>query len=443
MSLNKIIGSGLLITGGRTNKIIKDGAVYIEDNLIKDFGKTNVIRNKYNNYEYINANGRIIMPGLICTHHHLYSTFACGLGFPQSKNFTEILNNLWWKLDKALTREDIYYSSVIPLIKGIKSGTTTIIDHHASPNTITGSLNSIAKTTKELNVRAVLCYEVSDRDGEAKVEEGINENIEFLKRYGDYKDDMLGALFGLHASFTLSDKTLKKVVDNASSFNAGFHIHVAEDMADVKDSLKKYNKRVAERLYDAGIFNEKSIAVHCIHISENEMELLQNSGASVVNNPSSNMNNAVGTSNILEMIKKGILVGLGSDGMTSNMFNEVNIAYLIQRHNLKKPDVAFVEAVDMLLKNNAKIASKYFKNKVGVIEKDAFADIIIIDYYPYTSMNEDNFYGHFMFGMANSSVDTTIINGKIVMQDRKLTDINEKEIYSEALKYSKKVWDRF
>ncbi len=443
MGDKKIIGNGLLITGGNNNKIINNGAVYIEDNIIKDFGDTVKIKNQYPDSNYTDAAGKVIMPGMICTHHHLYSTFACGLGFKESHNFTEILNNLWWKLDKSLTLDDIYYSALIPLIKAVKSGTTTVIDHHASPNAITGSLDRLVDAVKEINVRTVLCYEVSDRDGEQKAEEGINENLRFIDKYSNFKDDLIGALFGLHASFTISDSTLKKITDAVKDYNVGFHIHVAEDSADVNDSLNKYNKRVVHRLSDAGILNNKSIAAHCIHINEQEMDILQKNKTAVINNPSSNMNNAVGTADILSMLKKNILVGLGTDGMTSNMFSEVNTAYLIQRHTQHKPNVAFAEAVDMLLKNNPVIASRYFKNKVGVIEKNAFADIIIVDYYPYTPINNDNFYGHFMFGIANAPVDTTIINGKTVMQNKQLINIDEKSIHNKALKFAREIWDRF
>jgi putative selenium metabolism protein SsnA len=443
MSSKLLIGNGCLITLGDNNKIIEAGGVYIEENLIKDFGKTSLLKKKYSNAKFIDASGKIIMPGLICAHHHLYSTFACGISSKPSENFVKILENLWWRLDKALTLDDVYYSSLIPLIKCIKSGTTTIIDHHASPKAIKGSLNKIAQACQEIGVRACLCYELTDRGGEKEANEGIEENIEFIKKYKDFKNEMISGMFGMHASFTLSDKTIKKAVEAMGNINAGFHIHIAEDKADVDDSIQKYNKTVVERLNDLGILGEKSIAAHCIHINEKEIEILAETKTNVVNNPSSNMNNAVGTADILKMIKNKVTVGLGTDGMTSNMFEEVKIAYLIQHHFNKDPRVAFTETIEMLLKTNSKIASKYFKHKVGVIEKDAYADIIIVDYYPYTPLKEENFYGHFLFGIAGCPVDTTIVNGKIIMQNKKLKNINEKEIYNEAQKFAQKVWKRF
>ncbi|MBU1077295.1 MAG: putative aminohydrolase SsnA [Spirochaetes bacterium] len=437
-----ILGNGRLITLGEENRIIRNGSVVIEDNLIKDLGNTEEMKKRYPDLKFLDVKGKVIMPGLVNVHHHLYSTFACGISTEPAGNFVEILEKLWWKLDRALLLDDIYYSSVIPLIKCIKSGTTTIIDHHASPNAIKGSLKRIAKACKKIGVRSVLCYEVTDRNGSAEAGKGIRENTGFIKKYGRNQDEMLGALFGFHASMTLSDKTIKKAVKAMADKNCGFHIHVAEDKADVEDSRSKHKKPVVHRLQDLGVLGEKTIAAHCIHVNEEEMDILAQTGTTAVNNPSSNMNNAVGTADILKLLQKGVQTGLGTDGMTSNMLEEVKTAFLIQHHQKNDPRVAFVEAVDMLTKTNPKIASRYFKHKVGVIEKDAFADIIVVDYYPFTPMNEDNFYGHFVYGIGSSLIDTTIINGKILYQNKKLKGINEEKLNATAATFAQNVWKR-
>ena len=443
MAQKLIIGNGTLVTLGENNRILDKGAVYIEGNIIKDFGPDSKIKVKYKDAKYHDAQGKTIMPGLICAHHHLYSTFACGISAEPAANFVEILNKLWWKLDRALKLEDVYYSAMIPLIKCIKAGTTTIIDHHASPSSIIGSLDKIAEATKLAGVRANLCYELTDRGGEKEISQGIEENISFLERCKSDGDSMLSGLFGLHASMTLSTKTMQRALDAVCGLDAGFHIHVAEDKADVADSLSKYKMRVIERLKSLGILGEKSIAAHCIHINEKEMNILKETGTNAVHNPQSNMNNSVGCADVLKMLSKGVLVGLGSDGMTSNMYDEMRTALLVQHHVQQDPRVAFVESIDLLVKNNIKIASKLVNAKVGTIEKGALADVIIVDYYPYTPISANNFYGHFMFGIASVPVDTTVINGKFVMKNKKLVNIDETEIYRQAGKLSKKVWDRF
>jgi putative selenium metabolism protein SsnA len=440
-----LIKNGIVITLGKNNEVIHDGAVYIENDTITEVGKTNVIEQKYNNADkVINAKNKIIMPGFINAHHHFYSTFARGLGKAEpSKNFTEILNNLWWRLDKKLLEEDIYYSAMIPLMECIKSGATTIIDHHASPFNISGSLNKISEAVKQAGIRACLCYEVSDRDGKEKAEEGLQENYNFIKKCNAEKDPFISALFGLHAQFTVGDETMSKAVEMSKDLNTGFHIHCAEDMSDVEACLKEHNMRVVERLHKMGILGEKSITPHCIHINEKEMQLLKETGTNVVHNPESNMNNAVGTADILKMMEMGIKVGLGTDGMTSNMPKEMTVACLIHKITQKDPRVAFAEPPTMLLFNNKFIADKMFPVKVGELSTGAAADVILIDYIPATPFSTDNMLGHFIFGFAGSTVDTTIAGGKVLMENKILKFLDEETICRKSVELSTKFWERF
>ncbi len=442
-----IIGNGPLLTLNDENRIIMLGGVYVKNGKIEKIGWSKVLRKYHPNIPFIDVENRLIMPGLINTHTHFYSTFARGMGLKDAPptNFIETLERLWWRLDKALTEDDIYYSTLISLISSIRSGVTTIIDHHSSPNAIPYSLDIIAKAVKKCHLRACLCYEVSDRDGSEITQKAIEENIRFAKRCKEEKNPMLSALFGLHASFTLSPETLETCAGLAKDLDIGLHIHTAEDIADVVNSANKYLCGVVERLYNNGILGNKTIAAHCIHIVESEMDLLKETNTNVIHNPQSNMNNAVGRMRVLEMIEKGIPVGLGSDGMTSNILEEMRCAYLLHRHTLKNPQIAFVESINMLLKNNAKIANKYFPDKIGVIEKGAAADIIVLNYHHPTPFNEETWMGHFLFGVYNAKVDTTIVNGRILMQDGiiKNSKLNENHIATRARKLARKLWARF
>lgn len=440
----KIIGNGRLITQNKENPFIENGALVIEDNKIIDYGNTNDILSKYENAEYINAKRKVIMPGLINTHGHIYSAFARGMNLdgPTSKDFLEILNNLWWRLDKNLTLEDVKYSAYTTLMDSLKFGVTTFFDHHASPNAVANSLFTIEKVAEELGIRTSLCYEVSDRDGEKVLEEGIKENVDYIKHCIEKKDNMRSGLFGLHASFTLSDESLRKCAKETEKLDCGYHVHVAEGLDDEEQCIEKYGMRVVERLNDFNILGEKTIAVHCIHADENEQELLVKTNTSVVHNPESNMGNAVGVSPALDLIKKGLTVGLGTDGYTQDMFESMKVANIIHKHNLKDPSVAWGEVPQMLFENNKKIAERHFQGKFGVIEKGANADVIIIDYNPLTPMNENNYNSHILFGMMGKSVDTTIVNGKVLVRNGKLLSVNEDEILDKARKVSQKLWDR-
>lgn len=420
-----LIGNGKVLTRGKENKLIENGCVAVNRRLITEVGDTEKLCEKYTDAEFIDAHGGVIMPGLINTHSHIYSAFARGLAIQGHKprNFLEILNGLWWLVDRNLTTEDVYWSAMATYLDCIKNGCTTFFDHHASYGRVPGSLFAIADAAEELGVRTSLCYEVSDRDGEDKMREAVAENAEFIKHTKADNTDMLKAMMGLHASFTLSDKTLERCRKRTPD-GIGFHIHVAEGMDDVYDSLRKYGKRVINRLHTHGILGEKTIAGHCIHVDGLELDIINETNTMVVHNPESNMGNAVGIPPCMEMMKRGILVGLGTDGYTNDMFESQKAANVIHKHELHDPNAAWGEVPKMMYQNNAEIAMRSFDSKLGVLEEGAAADIIITDYDPLTPMTAENCESHILFGMSGRSVVTTMINGKLKMRDRELVGID-------------------
>jgi len=364
------------------------------------------------------------------------------LDSPPATKFSMILENLWWRLDKQLTLEDVYYSAAAPMIDQIRNGVTTVIDHHASPNAIKGSLFKIAEAAKDLGIRSNLCYEISDRDGEKIKDEGIAENVDFVKYCKEQKDDMIKGMFGMHASMTISDKTLDEVLSASKALNAGIHVHSAEGIEDVEDSLAKYNMRVVERWYKKGVLDEKSIAVHCIHVNDEEIGMLKDSGTAVVHNPESNMGNAVGVSPILKFMDKGILLGLGTDGYTADMTESYKVAGILQRNTEAKPYVAWGEVPQMLFDNNKIITNRYIDGQVGILKEGQYADIIIVDYKAPTPLTADTIDGHILFGVTGRHVDTTIVNGKILMDERKLVNIDEEALMSRSRELASDLWNR-
>ncbi|MBP7979461.1 MAG: putative aminohydrolase SsnA [Sebaldella sp.] len=439
-----LIGNGRVFTRDENNPYIENGAVLIDGKVIKEIGKTDELKAKYPDAQYKDAKGRLVMPGFINPHMHYYSTFARGmfLDNPPATMFSDILKGLWWRLDRALTLEDVYYSAAMPMIEQIKSGVTTVIDHHASAYAVEGSLFKIADAAREFGIRSNLCYETSDRDGEAIAKAGIKENADFIKYCNEQKDDMIKGLFGFHASMTVSDKTLDESLAAAASVNGGFHVHCAEGIEDVADSLAKYNQRVIERWYKRGVLNEKSIAVHCIHLSSDEIDMLKESNVAVVHNPESNMGNAVGIAPILEMMKRGVLVGLGTDGYTADMTESYKVANIIHKHVNKLPSVGWTEPPQMLFDNNRKIVNRFIDGTTGILKEGAYADIIIVDYKGPTPVNETNLNSHILFGVTGRNVDTTIINGRVVMDERKLVDIDEDRVAAKSVELAQKLWNR-
>ena len=438
-----LIANGKLITRDSAMPYLENGGVAVEGAKILEVGETAALKAKYPQAEFIDAKGMVIMPAFINAHSHIYSGLARGLSIKghNPTNFFEVLDGMWWNIDRHLTLEDTRRSAYTTYIDSIKTGCTTVFDHHASYCEIEGSLFAIEEVAKELGVRTCLCYEVSDRDGEAKCDAAIQENADFIAHCEKEQDPMVKAMFGGHALFTISDRTFEKMV-KANDGRTGFHIHVAEGMNDVYDSLQKYGTRSVNRLLNQGILGPKTLLGHCIHVNPAEMDIIKETGTMVVNNPESNMGNAVGCSPILQMIQKGILVGMGTDAYTFDMLESLKVALIIQRHHACLPNVAWCEVTDMLFKNNREICAKYFPNPLGILKAGAAADVIVMDYKPFTPFRGDNIDGHMIFGMTGRQCETTMCNGRLLMKDRQLIGIDEEAVNARTLEVSKKLWGR-
>src|SRR5262249_21597884 len=382
----------------------------IQDDLIADLGPASELQAKYPRAKMLDACGQYVMPGNICAHTHFYGAFARGMAIPGEppKDFPEILERLWWKLDKALTLDDVRYSALVCLIDAVKHGTTTLIDHHASPNAIDGSLDVVAEAVNQAGLRACLCYEVTDRDGAEKAQAGSAENLRFLKSQISNPKSQIAATFGLHASLTLSDATLEAC---RAAHKRGFHIHAAEHEADQYDSLKKSGTRVIDRLHKFGVLGERSIVAHAVHIDHREARVLGETGTWVTHQPRSNMNNAVGAADVEGLLRLGVKVGLGNDGFSNAMWDEWKAAYLHHKAAHRDPRRMSGSTIARIaVTNNAALANVHFpQSPLGVLAPGAFADIIFVDYHPTTPLTTDNLPWHILFGFENSMVKGTIL----------------------------------
>lgn len=439
-----LVGNGRLVTRNSENPFIENGAVAINGNEIVDFGEYSSIKEKYNDAEFIDAKGKIIMPAFVNMHEHIYSAFARGLSINgyNPDGFLDILDGMWWTIDRNLDNELTRLSAISTYMDCIKNGVTTIFDHHASFGEIPGSLFAIEDAAKELGVRSCLCYEISDRDGMDKSKASVKENVDFIKHAQSDKSDMIAGMMGMHASFTISDETMELIRDSMPE-NTGIHLHVAEGILDLHECLKKYGKRIVDRIYDWNLLGEKSMLAHCIYINSHEMDLIKDTDTMVVHNPESNMGNACGCPPTMEIFHKGVLTGLGTDGYTHDMTESYKVANVLHKHHLCDPNAAWGEVPEMLFTNNPKMANRYFKKELGIIKKGAAADVIILDYIPNTPMNENNINSHVLFGMTGRYVTDTIANGKVLMRNRELTVIDEEAAWAKvregAAKLAKKI----
>jgi len=427
-------------------RLIEDGALLIRDGKIAAVDTTTALATRYPDEDRLDADGQIALPAALCGHTHFYGAFARGWAYPgpPAADFVQILERLWWRLDKLLTPEDVRYSALVCLADAIRHGTTTLIDHHASPNAIEGSLDIIAEEVVSSGLRASLCYEVTDRDGAARAKAGIAENARFLRRMRQAPHPQLAASFGLHASLTLSDATLADAVAAANGLETGFHIHAAEGIVDVEDSLEKSGKRVIHRLHDAGILGPRTIVAHAVHVDDDEMAVLAETGAWVTHQPRSNMNNAVGTGQVEALLEKGVKVALGNDGFSNNMFAEMKTAYLV--HKLAQGDPRAMSG-DLVFKlaypANAQLAKLFWPDqKLGVLAPGAVADLVLVDYHPTTPLTAGNLPWHFLFGYEASMITTTISAGRVLMRDRRLLTLDEEEITARSRELAGALWKR-
>lgn len=436
-----VLGNGRMSTRDQAAPFYEDGAVAMDGNVIVKVGTTKEVKELYPDAEFIDAKGGLIMPAFINTHEHIYSAFARGINVNgyNPKGFLDILDGMWWTIDRHLTLEQTKYSAYATFIDSIKNGVTTTFDHHASFGHIDGSLFAIAEAAKETGVRSCLCYEVSDRDGMDKARAAVMENANFIKHALADDTDMLAGMMGMHAQFTISDETMAYAAANKPK-EVGYHIHVAEGIEDLHHCLKHYGKRIVDRLMDCDILGEKTLLGHCIYVNEHEMDLIKDTNTMVVHNPESNMGNACGCPPTMHMVHKGILTGLGTDGYTHDMMESYKVANVLHKHHLCDATAAWGEVPEMLFNNNAKIAGRYFKKELGVLKEGAAADVIVMAYDPLTPLSADNINGHMLFGMNGRDVVTTVGNGKVLMKDRTLLGIDEEKIMAECRVQSKALW---
>lgn len=437
-----IIGNGRVITRDSANPFIENGAVVCDGKLIIEVGDYASLKSKYPTAEFIDAHGGVIMPGLINAHNHIYSAMSRGISIKgyNPKGFLDILDGMWWTIDRNLSLEGTRYSAAATYIDCIKNGCTTVFDHHASFGEIPDSLFTIGEESKKYGIRSCLCYETSDRDGEEKCDQAIKENVDFINACRKDDSDMLAGMFGMHAQFTLSDKTLDKC-SSVIPEGAGYHIHVAEGIEDLHDCLDKHNKRIVDRLFDFGILGSHTILGHCIYVNEREMDLIKKTDTMVVHNPESNMGNAVGCPPTMKIMSKGILTGLGTDGYTNDMYESMKVANVLHKHNLCDPTVAWSEVPEMLFNGNAEIGRRFFKTPFGRLIPGYSADVITLDYNPLTPMNADNVNGHILFGISGRYTTNTICAGRVLMKNREVLGVDEEKFYAECREASQKTWD--
>jgi len=425
-----VLGGGRVVTSLSPSQIV-NGDVFIDAGRIVSVGGGTAPADS----SRIDCSGCLVIPGNVCAHTHVYSALARGMPFDLEPpaNFLEILQRVWWRLDRALDEGSIMASAQIGAMEALLAGTTTLVDHHASPNAIDGSLDLVARAFESVGLRAALCYEVSDRDGPERARAGVAENRRFaLAQHGPLARGLIGA----HASFTLSDDTLAACVDAAREAGVGLHVHVAEDAADERDAQARFGMRVVERLARAGALTPEALIAHCVHVDASECELIRRTGTTVAHNPRSNMNNGVGRTPLAALGA----VALGTDGIGSDMFEESRVGFFRLREDTLQAPYDWPLAH---LAEGARLAGRLFGEPgLGTLVPGAPADVVVLDYEAPAPLDGANLAGHWVFGLGSRAVRDVVVGGEVVVRDRRLTRVDQLALAREAAIEAGRMWDR-
>lgn len=439
-----MFGNGVVVTRDAQRPLINGGAVAVgDDGLISALGPTQKLRREYPGAHFVDARGGLIMPGLINLHHHAYYTLARGLR-PRpgaGKGLPALLEGRWWRLDRAMNLEDVYHGAAAAFLECVRSGVTTVFDHHASYGAVTGSLSEISRAADELGLRACLCYEVSDREGESKCRAAIQENVDFIREASRRGDGMRCGMMGMHAGFTLSDRTLEACME-ALPATSGCHIHVAECLEDTTHSLQTYGKSVVRRLRERGVLGRKTLAAHCIHLNWEDVQILRETDTAVIHCPRSNMCNAAGAADVTEYSRARVGLGLGTDGEAADMLGELAAASALCRHSSQNPDAGFEELPRALFTSNAAFANRFFETPLGVLKPGAAGDVIVLDYRPPTPLTAENLDLHLLAAAGTARVSTTAAAGKLLMEYGVLLCADEEKLLDGARKQAADLWCR-
>ncbi len=437
-----LIKNGLIVTMDKDRRIIPEGSVEVEDGRIVSVKRESASRGKHE--EVIDARGKIVMPGLICSHTHLSNILLCGapLKVEPPSNIIQNLQRIRWPLEEALTKEDAYASALMACLEFIKTGTTLFADTFSGPNAISGVLDKIAAAVEQSGMRGIIAYEATERHTHAGGARGVRESERFILKAKKERMHRVHGMFSAHASFTVSDELFTYIRELASRYKVPLTIHASEGLVDLSHNYEKFGKRTIERIRDSELLGPDVVLADCVRVNDDELAIIKKTGAKVAHNPMSNMLNAVGVAPVTKMISMGIPVGLGNDGYIFDGFENLRAAFLLQKASLEDPRaLSPMEAIEMTTIRGAELYG--LDRELGSIELGKRADVIIID--PKrapTPVRPESAIGHLVNTICGNDVETVITGGNLLMRDRKMLSMDEEEAINLSRKSAEKLWHK-
>lgn len=443
-SLSLLVKNGVMVTMDGQRRILENHSIVIENGRIAEIGKTTDLEKKQEFGEVLDASGCIVMPGLVCSHSHLYGMLLRGapLKIVPPSDFTQILQRVWWPMDEAMTMEDAYASALVACVEFAKSGVTTFADTYSGPNSMQGVLNHIARAVDKVGIRGFISFEATERHSNDEGRKGVQENVRFAEKSHANSSSKARPLFSIHASFTVSDDLIKETKRLADKYHATITIHTSEGLGDVQHNLEHYGKRTVERLQDLGLLGPSTVLAHCVNLNEHEIDIISKTKTGVAHNAMSNMLNAVGVAPVVRMLEKNVNVGLGNDGYIFDMFENMRSTFLIHREHHRNPNAIDAYTVlEMATINGARLYG--MENEIGSIETGKRADVIIIKpgILP-TPLNASSVVGHLINTVDGDDIEHVLVGGEPIVKNKRLMTFDEQEAQEISQKSAAKLWER-
>ncbi|TET10373.1 MAG: amidohydrolase [Candidatus Thorarchaeota archaeon] len=439
MSDELLIKNGLIVTGDKRGKIIPNGFIRINDGKIAEINEGEP---SFTSENVIDASGGVIIPGLITAHTHLYGILLRGasLNIKPPTDFAQVLQRVWWPVDEALTIEDAYASALSAGADMLRNGSTLFADTYSGPNSIEGSLDAIAKATKELGIRGILAFEMTERNDPDEASRGLKEGVDFINSCGE--GDLVSGMVSIHASFTVGDEIITRAAEQAKEMKVPITVHTSEGLVDLYHNLETSGERTVERLDRLGLLGSNTVLAHCVHVDLNEIELIAKRRSSVAHNPMSNMLNAVGVAPVPAMLERKITVCLGNDGWIFDPFENMRCALTVHRLASGNPSAIGPDEIFKMATIEGARAYDLEKN-LGSLEKRKQADIVILDSSTVpTPLTPDSVVGHLVNTFSGRDVKDVVVGGQVVVKDRKLTKTSDAKVAEVSKKSAEGLWSR-
>jgi 5-methylthioadenosine/S-adenosylhomocysteine deaminase len=439
-----LIENGIIVTMDNDRNILERHSLAIERGRVIEIGKSEYIQKQHPNVPSVDATGHIVLPGLVCSHSHLYGMLLRGapLKVTPPSDLTQILQRIWWPVDEALTYEDAYASGLVAAGEFAKSGVTMFADTYSGPNSISGVLDKISEAVESVGIRGFIAFEATQRHSKDEGFSGVKENMRFAETISRKPDSKTRPLFSIHASFTVTDELIREVKRLAERFHSPITIHASEGLGDLHHNLENYGKRTIERLSDVGLLGPNVVLAHCVHVNSKEIDLIANTRTGVAHNPMSNMLNAVGVSPVKQMLAQKVTVGIGNDGYIFDMFENMRAAFLLHRVNDRDPNAIDPYTVlEMATINGARLYG--MEKEVGSIEIGKRADIILIkpSIIP-TPLTVDTVISHIINTVDGDDVEHVFVEGQQVVRNKRLVLFDEQKAQEISQKAAANLWNR-